>query len=518
MKKQIAMYLRLSQEDMDKKGNAAKDDSNSIVAQRHLILSYISQNPYLSGLPRLEFCDDGFSGTNFARPDFQRMIDLIRRGEIQILIVKDLSRFGRDYLEVGDYLEHIFPFLGVRMISVNDHYDSENYLGNTPGMDVAFKNLVYDYYSKDLSKKVTTAMRVKQKNDGYVTSCPYGYKMALGKKHQMVINPETAPVVRRIFLDVIAGKSTSQVARDLNAEGILTPLEYSGAKRSNTSVKKAVWTHYKVLGILENQKYTGCMVNHTRESRRIRDKAQRRVPEEEWYIHENAHEAIVTQEEFDAAHAMLRQVTPYKKKAKEESFPFYCAHCGRKLQRTFGRDTHFYCVTSYWDDSAEACKQARWDKSEIEGVILASLKGQLSIMEVKTRKQAGTVFSRGMMLRERQRMLAEELEAGDADRLKSYLDYRESRITKNEFVAQRARRDARLAEAREELSSAEEEYRELLKTEEKLEKERSVAERTGLLDDEMLRNMMYDAVERVNIIDGKNIEIVWKFNDLFASA
>ena len=101
----------------------------------------------------MEFCDDGFSGTNFERPDFQRMIDLIRAGEIRIVIVKDLSRFGRDYLEVGDYLEHIFPFLGVRMISINDHYDSEKYLGNTAGMDIAFRNLIYDYYSKDLSKK-----------------------------------------------------------------------------------------------------------------------------------------------------------------------------------------------------------------------------------------------------------------------------------------------------------------------------------------------------------------------------
>ena len=154
MKKCIAVYLRLSLEDVDKKTNRTKDESNSIAAQRQLIQRYIALNPDLEGLPQMEFCDDGFSGTNFERPDFQRMIDLVRDGQIHIVIVKDLSRFGRDYLEVGDYLEHIFPFLGVRMISINDHYDSENNLGNTAGMDVAFKNLIYDYYSKDLSKKV----------------------------------------------------------------------------------------------------------------------------------------------------------------------------------------------------------------------------------------------------------------------------------------------------------------------------------------------------------------------------
>ena len=111
MKKCIAVYLRLSLEDVDKRTNQAKDESNSIAAQRQLIQRHIALNPYLSGLPQMEFCDDGFSGTNFQRPDFQRMIDLIRDGNIQIVIVKDLSRFGRDYLEGGDYLEHIFPFL-----------------------------------------------------------------------------------------------------------------------------------------------------------------------------------------------------------------------------------------------------------------------------------------------------------------------------------------------------------------------------------------------------------------------
>lgn len=231
MKKCIGVYLRLSQEDVDKKTNMAKDESNSIAAQRSLIKQYIEQNPYLSALSQVEFCDDGFSGTNFERPDFQSMIDMIREGDIQIVIVKDLSRFGRDYLEVGDYLEHIFPFLGVRMISINDHYDSEKFQGNTAGMDVAFRNLIYDYYSKDLSKKVKSAMRTKQRNGGYVSACPYGYTVSQENKHRMIIDPVAAPVVRRIFTDIIAGKGTSQVARELNAEGIPTPQQHKGISR-----------------------------------------------------------------------------------------------------------------------------------------------------------------------------------------------------------------------------------------------------------------------------------------------
>ena len=133
MSKAVAVYLRLSQEDIDLHRNAAKDESNSISAQRNLIVQHIERTPELAILPRLEFCDDGYSGTNFNRPQFQRMIELAKMGEIGCIVVKDLSRFGRDYLEVGDYLEHIFPFLGIRFQSVNDHYDSFLHTGKTAG-------------------------------------------------------------------------------------------------------------------------------------------------------------------------------------------------------------------------------------------------------------------------------------------------------------------------------------------------------------------------------------------------
>lgn len=279
---QIAIYLRLSLEDVDKRTNAVKDDSNSIASQRLLINRHLDQTPMLCDLPRIEFCDDGFSGTNFDRPDFQRMIECAKRGEISCIVVKDLSRFGRDYLEVGDYLEHIFPFLGIRFKSINDHYDSAKHEGKTIGMDVAFKNLIYDYYSKDLSQKVKSAMRTKQQKARFVNTVPYGYKTHQDDKHQLVIDERTAPVVRRIFLNVIDGKSCTQIAKELNVEGILTPAQAKAIHSS--SAKKPQWTHRAILSMIENIKYTGVMANHMRESRFIRDKNQRRVPKEEWYI------------------------------------------------------------------------------------------------------------------------------------------------------------------------------------------------------------------------------------------
>ena len=276
MPKAIALYLRLSQEDVDIRRNAAKDESNSISAQRSLITRHIDETPDLCNLPRLEFCDDGFSGTNFSRPDFQRMIELTKQGEIGCIIVKDLSRFGRDYLEVGDYLEHIFPFLGIRFISVNDHYDSSAHDGKTVGMDITFRNLIYDYYSKDLSSKVKTAMRSKQEKGEFITCFTYGYKPSPENKHKMVIDESAAEIVREIFDAVIAGKTTSEIAANLNARGVPTPNEHKGVRRKDKGEPQ--WTHPRITYMIRNIKYTGVMTNHTRESRFIRDKNQRRVP------------------------------------------------------------------------------------------------------------------------------------------------------------------------------------------------------------------------------------------------
>ena len=517
MKKCIGIYLRLSQEDVDKRTNKAKDESNSIAAQRQLIQRHIEQNPYLSNLPQVEFCDDGYSGTNFERPDFQRMIELVRSGQLHIIIVKDLSRFGRDYLEVGDYLEHIFPFLGVRMISINDHYDSDKYLGNTAGMDIAFRNLIYDYYSKDLSKKVKSAMRMKQRNGGYISCCLYGYKVSPENKHRMIIDPVTAPIVKRIFSDIIAGKSTSQVARELNAEGIPTPQQYKGVARRKEHSSKAMWTHTRILDMLKNLKYTGCMVNNTRESVVIRAKSQRRVPKEEWIINENAHEAIVTMDEFEAAQAALRKVKPHTKKFGKDVFPFYCAHCGRKLQRTFGTDDHFYCVTPYWSADEELCKSVRWDRTDIEDVVLEALKAQIAIMTIEATAKTSNAISEGTLLRQRLKVLTGELKGSDDKRMQRYLDYREGRISKEDFLTFRKQHEKYMEEVKEQIASTEAEYEELLRKESQAKQEQKLVERTNAMDDENLKEIMYDAVERINVTDNQNIEIVWKFDDLFAT-
>ena len=169
---QIAIYIRLSKED-----DKYKEESNSITMQRILLQRYVAEN--FSNYDLLEFCDDGYTGTNFERPGMQEMLELVRDSKINCIVIKDFSRFARDYIELGFYLEQIFPFMGVRFISVNDNYDSKNYQGSIADIDVNFKNLLYDLYSKDLSQKVRSSLAVRKEKGQYVSgNSPFGYEKA----------------------------------------------------------------------------------------------------------------------------------------------------------------------------------------------------------------------------------------------------------------------------------------------------------------------------------------------------
>ena len=274
MEKCIAIYLRVSLEDYDLKHSAGKDESNSIFAQRKLVESYIKREPTLVGSPAVEYVDDGYTGTNFERPGFQSMLEQVKAGSITCVIVKDLSRLGRNYLEVGNYVEHLFPFLGVRFIAINDYYDSSENNGTNAGIDLAFKNILHDCYSRDLSVKVRSAQRTRMERGKYVNTPPYGYRCDPKDKHHLIPDPVTAKVVQTIFKMKINGSSTSEIAAYLNQNQIPTPLEAKGVKRREGLL--LMWSHQAVLRILNCYKYTGAMVNHTRENQKLRDRNQKR--------------------------------------------------------------------------------------------------------------------------------------------------------------------------------------------------------------------------------------------------
>lgn len=237
----VALYLRLSNEDSDK---GKLEESNSISAQRVLLTKHVEELMQGQAYSITEFCDDGYSGTDFNRPGVQALIDAAKNGSVGMIVVKDFSRFGRDYLEVGRFLEYIFPILQVRFVSVNDNYDSSDKFGTTGGMSVALKNLVYGMYSADLSKKIRSARDTRVRNGEFVGQfAPYGYMKNPEDKHELLIDENVAWVVRRIFRQAADGVSHTEIARQLNEEGIPTRYMYHQLKGDNFPDKQP---HFRV--------------------------------------------------------------------------------------------------------------------------------------------------------------------------------------------------------------------------------------------------------------------------------
>ncbi|NCE66492.1 hypothetical protein D1159_18485 [Pseudoflavonifractor sp. 524-17] len=348
-----AKYIRLSSED-DDLGKGGKAESNSVTNQRNLLDAFISRTPELADTHVIEFCDDGWSGKNFERPGFQEMIAQVRAGKIQCIVVKDLSRFGRDYLTVGNYISSVFPFLGVRFIAVNDGFDSIR-PADIDSLETSFKTLIYDLYSRDLSRKVRSAKRFRaQRGDFLSPFAPYGYVKDPADKSRLVIDPEAAETVRRIFLLTANGQKKEQLARQLNAEGVPTPMLHkraAGCSRTkwNNLFDENFWTGSLIYGILRDERYVGRVVygKHTRD--RVGHAHVVRVEREDWIVVENTHEGIVTREEFDRAQAAIRASEgstvrnhnhPLQKKIR-------CGTCGYAMRRVQQPPSpYFICRTS----------------------------------------------------------------------------------------------------------------------------------------------------------------------------
>ena len=300
MNDKIAIYLRLSLADGDlKKGS--KDESNSIENQRMLLRDYIGKQEDLVG-EIVEYVDDGYTGTNFNRPAFQKMIVDLKQGDIKVIVVKDLSRLGRDYIGVGDYIEQIFPLMGVRFIAVNNSFDSMKLNNGTPGIEVAVSNLVNNMYSRDIAKKVRAALETNWKNGkATCTNVPFGYVWNKKGAQRWEIDPEAAACVKKVFELALAGRNTTQIAYGMNELQFPTPGLY--AKRKNLLMgsnpiiapdSEMLWNAAIVWRILRRYEYTGALVMGRRKKIDVNTTSIRTLPEDKWIIAENAHEAIVT--------------------------------------------------------------------------------------------------------------------------------------------------------------------------------------------------------------------------------
>ena len=340
MKGVIAKYLRLSHEDGDLEEHG-KLESNSIVNQRNLLNAYISNHDDLSEMQILEFCDDGWSGKNFERPAVLEMLTQVKQGNIQCIIVKDLSRFGRDYLEVGNYISRVFPFMGVRFIAINDGFDSIRPM-EADSLETSFKALLYDLYSRDLSRKVRGARQFRAMRGDFLSAfAPYGYIKDPKNHSRLVIDPEAAKVVRDIFRMAGEGKSTVEIAKTLNRDHVLTRMCYKRETGCSRTVWPCVhpdnyWTDTAVTKILRDERYLGKTVYGKRMCDKVGHWHSVKVERTEWIVMDDTHEGIVTPEEFDQATANLKKYVPHNGNFQHRPLErkIHCGVCGHVMTRS----------------------------------------------------------------------------------------------------------------------------------------------------------------------------------------
>ena len=297
-----AAYVRLSVEDSGKPG------ADTIEGQKNLLLRFIEDDPTLTlyGL----FCDNGRTGTDFQRPEFEKLMEEVRKGHIDYIVVKDLSRFGRNYKETGNYLERIFPFLGVRFIAVNDGFDTLTAQRGADGYLVPLKNLINEVYSKDISRKSGSALAAKQKTGDFIGAwAPYGYRKQPDNPHKLEPDEATAPVVRQIFRWRAGGMGITQIARRLNDSGVPSPSAYL----YNTGVCKTEkyngvsWYVQTVKNLLSRQVYIGHMVQGTKRQSFYENRGQYMKPREDWIVVENTHEPLIDRETFDKVQELAQR-------------------------------------------------------------------------------------------------------------------------------------------------------------------------------------------------------------------
>lgn len=518
---ELAFYLRLSQADGDL-GENNKDESNSIENQRMLLQDYVASQEDLPN-EALEYVDDGYSGTNFDRPGFAQLIEDAKQGRFHVILVKDFSRLGRDYIKVGDYLEQIFPLLGIRFIAVNSNYDSKNFTGKTMGLEMSITNLVNTLYSRDLSKKYTTAIQTKWKR-GISTAGrpPLGYVKDPDQKGKWLVDPEAAGYVRAVFDKALAGWSISMIVTYMNRQNIPTPGQYrklhSGKEVGNRKVtdEEWVWDTRMVWNILRNYAYAGALVQGKTKRVSVGSRSRRNVRKKEWFIVEDTHEGIVTPEEFEEAQAVIRQMDiPQARLDSGFSLrgKIRCGNCNRVMVFHDSATPVIYCSHAVEAGQASKCDRTRYTSRWIESVVLYSLNHQLLLLGNLAGQLEDKKAKHGAGLATEKKQLKRKIEILQADKVRLYERFADGLITLEQYKSEKA-------SVAGQLQDIQGKYDSFASLEQK---EDSMIAEIGMVQDQaedlmyygkMTRKIAETFVDTVYIYDAKKVEIVFLFDNL----
>ena len=532
-----SIYLRLSKEDGDVT-TGSKNESNSISNQKSLIMDFLKDKHDIQVVSTRE--DDGYSGVDFNRPSFQLMLEDVKKGIIDCIIVKDLSRFGRNYIEVGRYLEKLFPMLGVRFIAVNDNYDSLS-VDTAHDIVMPFKNLINDSYCRDLSVKIRSHLAVKRKNGEFIGAFAcYGYLKDPENKNQLIIDTYAGPVVQDIFRMKINGFSQYKIAEILNEQGILSPMEYkrSIGVRFETSFKvnpKATWSAKAVSRILTNEVYTGVLVQGKQTTPNHKVKVRQAVEEKDWVRIENTHIPLIDPCLFEIVQTLLERDTRTSPKA-DSVFPLagllYCGDCGQPMVRkttTYSlkcagdvpsqKYAYFVCQGQ---STEKSCSWHRMREKELLDAVLQAVNHHVrNVLDTeKALRDIDTAPSVQFLIQKYEGHIEKkEAELKKAEKLKVgiYEDLKDGLLDKSEYLKLKQEFDGRIQDATDAIRSLRQEIISLQENHSQHYAWMDYFKEFGELQ-ELTRWAAAITINRILVFEDNRIKIVFNFEDAFMQA
>lgn len=523
------IYVRLSKEDGDiDTGN--KYESNSISNQKELIQQFLISYPEISVHAIRE--DDGYTGTNFSRPGFQLLLQDIKEKKVNCIIVKDLSRVGRNYLQVGEYVQEIFPAQGIRFISVNDGYDSVNAKAMDDDIIIPFKNLLNDAYSRDISVKIRSNLDVKRKKGEYTGAfAPFGYVKSELNKNEIVVDTYAADVVRDIFKWKLEGMNQSAIADKLNQAGVPSPMEYKKANGSNFACsfktnKKALWCAQTVARVLKNEVYIGNMLQGIRSKPNYRATHVVLKNKEDWIRNNGAHEAIVEKIDFDRVQEMLKRDTrtaPNQRKVYPFGGILFCGDCKHSMVRKTvpgsNGSKYVYYVCSANKKDKKSCKSHGIKEEMLEETILELLQHFIrSVLDVDAilddLSKLDLPKSELARLDERVNWNEEEIEKCKRLKILLYEDLREKVIDKEEYFYLKEEYQRRISDAESSIRMIREEMSQVCNDTGDRKQWISVF-KNHLNVQKVTRKISIQLIDRISIYEDGRIGIRFKFQDKY---
>ena len=475
-----ALYARLS---VEKDGCK----SDSIESQFMIMENFIKDKPELSQYQK--YFDRGVSGTTFTRPDFVRMMDDVKAGSINCIIVKDLSRFGRDYLETGNYIETILPFLGVRFISVNDHFDTVEDCNGNKGLGISLMNLVNDMYAKDVSKRIITAFESCMERGSVLGNAPYGYdRIKDDNGYRLVIDEPAAEVVRKIFQMAKDGMSQRAIAGELTRSGVRTPEGYrqTGLATVLDGEPLSEWKNGTISQILSNEAYIGILYQGKTKRCLYQGLDKQRVSKEEWIVHENAHEPIISKALFDEVRSVVEKKKEKKSFAAREDLPltadkykgiFKCSVCGEDMPRESAiiysengdvRQYYYRCRHGHLPvEEREGKSKVMISEEQLDLLVFASVQKAVRELAPDKKKLMNTLEQSlqpvDIKLQERIEDLKKQKECLEYEGSLTYGSYVKGEITREELKLANEKQAEVVKDLEKKLLQAEKDYRSFLR-------------------------------------------------------